>query len=66
MVALQGQRETQALEVVLRELAVPGFGARRRDDSLDLEETELAGREIRELGSQPRQDLADAEEPGGR
>ena len=61
-----GAGEPQSLEVVLRELAVAGFGAQRPDEPLLLEVAELARAELGELRRQTCEHLTDAQVPRGR
>jgi hypothetical protein len=65
LVALEGQDEAQALDVVRGVLPVPGAGPLRRDEALLLEEADLRRRDLRELPRQFAQDLADVEDTGG-
>jgi hypothetical protein len=61
VVALEREPQPQTLDVGRRELAVPGFRARRCDDALCFEEAQLAGGQIGELGGQARKDLTNAQ-----
>src|SRR5690606_21517791 len=66
VVALQGERGAQPIQVGCRELAVTGLGARRADDALHLQEAQRAGGQLGELRRQAGEDLSDAEKPCGR
>ena len=58
---LLAQHPAQPLDVVLEELAVARRRALRVDQSLALEEADLADRDVGELLPQERQDVTDGE-----
>ena len=63
MVFLECQDQPESLNVSLRKLTIPRFGALRRNQSLLLEEAQLGRAEIAEFALQAFEHVTDAEEP---
>ncbi len=66
VLALFAQYAPQQLDVVGVELAIPGRGSLRIDQSLTLEEPDLRDRDVGKLLEQQCEDLADREVSTGR